>query len=89
MTLNADYYLKDATLQRCFGVDKKIVDCDWKFLSDLRTLKEPREPMPRLEDLIRYLTRPEVYNTWLMLDIKVDNNVQLDAVFHKLMHSID
>lgn len=62
---------QDATLTRCFGIDKKLIDCDWKFLSELRTLKAPHEPMPRLEDLIRYLTEPETQNVWLLLDIKV------------------
>ncbi|KMU81881.1 hypothetical protein CISG_02897 [Coccidioides immitis RMSCC 3703] len=23
----------DATLKRCFGVDKRVIDCDWKCLS--------------------------------------------------------
>jgi glycerophosphoryl diester phosphodiesterase len=64
----------DATLKRCFGEDKKIIDLDWQYLSKLRTLKEPHEPMPRLKDLLEYLTLPGLEDIWVLLDIKVDNN---------------
>lgn len=62
---------QDATLQRCFGVDKKLLDCEWKELEDVRTIREPHEPVPRLEDLIEYLAQPKQANIWLLLDIKV------------------
>ncbi|KAI9883531.1 MAG: hypothetical protein M1823_004695 [Watsoniomyces obsoletus] len=64
----------DATLKRCFGKPEKIVDCDWSYLSSLRTLKEPHEAMPRLKDLLEYLARPGLDDVWVLLDIKVDNN---------------
>jgi len=64
----------DSTLKRCFGVDKKIIDCDWSYLSTLKTLKEPHDSMPRLVDLLSYLDSPGVEHVWLLLDIKVDNN---------------
>jgi len=64
----------DATLKRCFGVDKKIIDCDWKEISDLPTLKEPYERMPRLQELLEYLARPGLEHLWVLLDIKLDNN---------------
>ncbi|KAI1980978.1 hypothetical protein LOZ53_005775 [Ophidiomyces ophidiicola] len=64
----------DSTLKRCFGVDKRVVDCDWKYLSTLRTLKEPHEPLPRLVDLLKYIASPERAHVWILLDIKVDNN---------------
>lgn len=64
----------DADLDRCFGIKKKIIDCDWVELSQLRTLQEPREPMPRLLDLLEYLAQPGLEYIWLLLDIKVDNN---------------
>ncbi|KAI9819724.1 MAG: hypothetical protein M1832_003958 [Thelocarpon impressellum] len=60
----------DATLKRCFGRDEKIIECDWEFLSKLRTKKAPHEPMPRLLDLLEYLASPERAHIWLMLDIK-------------------
>ncbi|KAL6242470.1 gamma-tubulin [Rhinocladiella similis] len=63
----------DATLKRCFGVDKKIADCDWEYISGLRTLREPHEPMPRLLDLVNYLAQPKLAHIWLLLDIKLDN----------------
>ena len=45
-------------LKRCFGRKEKIIDCDYEFLSQIRTLKEPHEPMPRLADLLEYLAQP-------------------------------
>ncbi|TKA58759.1 hypothetical protein B0A49_07303 [Cryomyces minteri] len=64
----------DATLKRCYGRPDKIIDCSWDYLSSLRTLKEPRSPMPRLQDLLEYLASPGLEDIWLMLDIKLDNN---------------
>jgi hypothetical protein len=52
-------------------VDRKIIDCDWEYISGLRTLREPHEPMPRLLDLVEYLAQPEMAQIWLLLDIKV------------------
>lgn len=62
---------QDADLKRCFGRAEKIIDCDWEFLSKLKTLKEPHDSMPRLVDLLRYLTTPGVEDIWVLLDIKV------------------
>lgn len=62
---------QDATLKRCFGTEKKIIDCDWDFLSQQRTLKEPHASMPRLTDLLEYLSTSGLENVWLLLDIKV------------------
>ncbi|KAK2789710.1 hypothetical protein FQN53_001467 [Emmonsiellopsis sp. PD_33] len=64
----------DATLQRCYGINKRIVDCDWRYLSSLRTTRVPFEPMPRLLDLLRYLSSPKRAHVWLLLDIKLDND---------------
>jgi len=63
--------LQDPTLQRCFGVDKKIADCDWKELSEARTLREPHVGMPRLDEFLEYLSQPETAHIWVLLDIKV------------------
>ncbi|KAI9694841.1 MAG: gamma-tubulin [Bathelium mastoideum] len=62
----------DASLKRCFGKDHNIIDCDWKYLSTLKTLKEPHEPMPRLLDLLAFLKKPAYQDLWVLLDIKVD-----------------
>lgn len=62
----------DETLQRCYGNKAKVRDLDWSEISQLRTLREPHEPMPRLIDLLEYLDRPELQDIWLMLDIKVN-----------------
>ncbi|KAI4143230.1 MAG: hypothetical protein L6R39_004655 [Caloplaca ligustica] len=61
----------DATLKRCFGKPDKIIDRDWKYVSEQRTLKEPHEPMPRLDELLRYLASSGQGDTWLLLDLKV------------------
>ncbi|KAF2181903.1 tubulin-domain-containing protein [Zopfia rhizophila CBS 207.26] len=64
----------DKDLKRCFGRSEKLIDCDWEFLSKLRTLKEPHESMPRLTDLLEYLAQPGMEEIWLLLDIKLDND---------------
>jgi hypothetical protein len=62
---------QDKDLKRCFGRQEKIIDCEWEFLSKLKTLKEPHESMPRLADLLEYLAQPGMEEIWVMLDIKV------------------
>jgi glycerophosphoryl diester phosphodiesterase len=61
----------DKDLKRCFGRQEKIIDCEWEFLSKLKTLKEPHESMPRLADLLEYLAQPGMEEIWVLLDIKV------------------
>lgn len=64
----------DKDLKRCFG-DKGVVrDHDWDYLSTLKTLKEPREPMARLLDLLEYLVEPGNESVWVFLDIKIDDS---------------
>lgn len=58
-------------MKRCFGVKKKVVDCDWAELKSLRSLKAPHEPMPRLVDVLEYLRQPSREHIWVLLDIKV------------------
>jgi hypothetical protein len=62
---------QDPTLKRCFGKDEKIADCDWDYLSRLKTLREPHVGMPRLVDLLKWMTEPGIESIWLLLDIKV------------------
>ncbi|KAI4863869.1 PLC-like phosphodiesterase [Hypoxylon rubiginosum] len=64
----------DATLKRCFGFDAKVRDCDWSYLSTLRTLQEPAESLPRLKDLLEYLNEGALEHVWIMLDIKTDDD---------------
>ncbi|KAL6700638.1 PLC-like phosphodiesterase [Trichoderma pleuroticola] len=64
----------DPSLKRCFGVNLLIKDCTWSYLSSLRTVKEPHEPLPRLVDLLEYLVSgPETDKIWVLLDIKIDD----------------
>lgn len=64
----------DVTLKRCYGEPLKVAECDWDYLSKLRTLREPKQPLPRLLDLLEYLAQPEQAHIWLMVDIKTDDN---------------
>jgi phosphatidylglycerol phospholipase C len=69
--LTLGYMLQDATLNRCFGIDELINDCDWEYLSTLWTIREPRERMLRLSDLLDFLNAPSNAHVWVLLDIKV------------------
>ncbi|KAH7356898.1 putative glycerophosphoryl diester phosphodiesterase [Rhexocercosporidium sp. MPI-PUGE-AT-0058] len=64
----------DATLKRCFGLDEKIANCDWSYLQTLRTTRKPHQPIPRLVDLLKYLTKPGLEDIWVLLDIKLDDD---------------
>ncbi|KAK2004208.1 glycerophosphoryl diester phosphodiesterase [Colletotrichum falcatum] len=61
----------DGNLKRCFGVDKKINECDWAYLETLRTVMAPGEGMPRLEDLLVLLAERD--GVWVLLDVKTDD----------------
>src|SRR5690606_6879367 len=63
----------DPSLTRCYGVDRPVRSCPWPFLSGLRTVRPPHEPLPRLVDLLELLARPEHSNIWVLLDIKVND----------------
>ncbi|KAF9882193.1 glycerophosphoryl diester phosphodiesterase [Colletotrichum karsti] len=63
----------DGTLKRCFGVDAKINECDWEYLSTLETMREPRQRMPRLIDLLEFLAEEGREKAWVLLDIKADD----------------
>lgn len=63
--------MQDKDLKRCFGRDELVIDCDWEYLKTLQTLKEPRQYMPRLKDLLEYLAEPGMEDIWILLDIKV------------------
>jgi glycerophosphoryl diester phosphodiesterase len=65
---------QDPDLKRCFGDSLAIVKCDWSYLAQLRTLKAPHEPMPRLSTLLEYLSHPDRSDIWALLDIKIDND---------------
>ncbi|KAJ5657068.1 hypothetical protein N7507_009018 [Penicillium longicatenatum] len=64
----------DASLQRCYGVKKKVTECDWDYLQTLRTVEAPHEPMPRLVDVLEYLRQPGREHIWVLLDIKLNND---------------
>ncbi|KAI5206034.1 PLC-like phosphodiesterase [Aureobasidium subglaciale] len=64
----------DNTLNRCFSRPEKIIDCDWEFIAPLLTTEEPKQHMPRLQDLLEFLVAEERKDVWVLLDIKLDNN---------------
>ncbi|RKL05663.1 hypothetical protein BFJ68_g10570 [Fusarium oxysporum] len=65
---------QDASLKRCFGIDARIGECSWEYLSTLRTVAEPHEPMPRLKDFLQWLAQPKMQDIWVVLDIKLDDD---------------
>ncbi|KAL3481751.1 PLC-like phosphodiesterase [Aspergillus californicus] len=67
----------DASLKRTFGVPRKVADCDWEYLSMLRTVGKAQEPMARLSDLLSYLAEPGSEHMWLLLDIKMHDDPNL------------
>jgi tubulin gamma len=69
-------------LKRCFGRKEKLLDCDYEFVSKLKTLKEPHESMPRLADLLEYLAQPGLEEIWVLLDIKVSLDLGACARLH-------
>jgi len=44
-------------------------------MADLRTLREPHVPPPRLDELLQFLVTPGLEKIWLLLDIKVDFHI--------------
>jgi phosphatidylglycerol phospholipase C len=66
----------DPSLKRCFGVDKKISDCSWDYLSTLQTVAEPKQGLPRLRDLLAWLNKPGMESIWVLLDIKIDDEAE-------------
>ncbi|KAI1845361.1 hypothetical protein JX266_008456 [Neoarthrinium moseri] len=64
----------DATLKRCYGLAERVSACDWTQLSKLRTLREPKQPVARLVDLLEYLAQPAQAHIWLLLDLKMHDN---------------
>lgn len=67
-------------MKRCYGVDKRISECRWDYLSTLMTEREPRQKMPRLKDLLEYMAEPGMEKIWVLLDIKVSSYVKLGNV---------
>lgn len=74
--LKANSFPQDKDLKRCYGVDGLVRDHPWSYLSTLRTLREPRQPMPRLADLLSYLAEPANASVWVLLDIKIDDDAE-------------
>ncbi|KAI8963770.1 PLC-like phosphodiesterase [Daldinia sp. FL1419] len=71
---NVVVLMHDPQLKRCYGDDSKVKDHDWSYLSKLRTVREPPQPMPQLVELLEYLNQPELLHVWIMLDIKRDDD---------------
>ncbi|KAJ6119174.1 hypothetical protein N7523_003454 [Penicillium sp. IBT 18751x] len=77
----------DATLKRCFGINKKVEDCDWDYLRTIRTLKAPQEPMARLVDVLEFMRQPGREHIWILLDIKRSDNP--DIVMKRIAETIE
>ncbi|KFA62393.1 hypothetical protein S40285_06239 [Stachybotrys chlorohalonatus IBT 40285] len=63
----------DGNLKRTFGVDRKVNEVDWEFISGLKSVREPHLGLPRLLDLLQWLAQPGREKTWVLLDIKMDD----------------
>ncbi|TQV94008.1 glycerophosphoryl diester phosphodiesterase [Cordyceps javanica] len=77
----------DASLKRCFGVEKKIASCDWEYISTLKSLRPPHLGMPRLGDVLRLLREEGMDKTWCVLDIKIDDDA--DQLLSSIKHVLD
>ncbi|XWW95874.1 hypothetical protein V2A60_003842 [Cordyceps javanica] len=77
----------DASLKRCFGVEKKISSCDWEYISTLKSLRPPHLGMPRLGDVLRLLREEGMDKTWCVLDIKIDDDA--DQLLSSIKHVLD
>lgn len=62
---------QDDSLNRCYGVDKKISECTWEYLQTLRTVAEPHEKMPNMQEFLEFFAAPENDHVWVLFDIKV------------------
>lgn len=64
----------DPFLDSKFGQPGRIADHDWRDIQGLRTIEKPHEPIPRLIDVLNYLSQPGAQHIWILLEIKVGNN---------------
>ena len=69
-------------MKRCYGVAKKIADCDWEYISTLRSSRSPHVGMPRLSDVLGLLAENGMQKTWCVLDIKVCRIQPPPPLFH-------
>jgi hypothetical protein len=72
--------MQDPSLKRCYGVDKRISECNWDYLSSLQSVREPKQPLPRLSDLLEWLAAPGREEIWLLLDIKVRSHANISSL---------
>ncbi|KAI5291782.1 hypothetical protein KEM54_000018 [Ascosphaera aggregata] len=64
----------DNTIKRCHGVDRKVIDCDWDYLSTLKSIAEPHVAIPRLSDLLQWLAVPEREHIWVYVELKLHDD---------------
>lgn len=70
----------DTDTLRCYGAPGNVWDQDFygpKGMSTFRTVNEPHSKMPTLTEVLALMTEKEWSDKWLLLDIKVDNQVQI------------
>ena len=83
----------DAILKRVYGADIVVEETPFtEGLDQLRTLKG-NEKMPRLKDVLMMIEEHDrkepKRNLWILLDIKLDNNVQLIEAIRNTMDSVN
>lgn len=70
----------DPSTERCYGKLGLVCDQDYygpDGMSTFRTVDPPYSQMPTLREVLVMLQRPEYASKWLLLDIKIDNQVEI------------
>lgn len=70
----------DASTLRCYGKPGNVWDQDFHGdggMSQFTTVDAPHTKMPTLRQVLHLIAREEWRGKWLLLDIKVDNQVQI------------
>ncbi|BFZ58119.1 hypothetical protein PYCC9005_005178 [Savitreella phatthalungensis] len=76
----------DASLKRCYGIDKLVGEVDWfgpGGIASLESVREPKTKMPLLEDVLRVVEGEK--GKWCMLDVKIDNSVEIIEAVGKVL----
>ncbi|ORZ04373.1 PLC-like phosphodiesterase [Absidia repens] len=81
--------MHDLTLQRTTTGTGPVSDHTWfGDIDGLKTKAEPSQPIPRLNDVLDLLIRPEVASKeelYMIVDIKFDNAIEILDRLHKLL----
>lgn len=80
----------DASTLRCYGRPGNVWEQDFhgeKGMSSFVTVGKPYSKMPTLTEVLDLMTRKEWSDKWLLLDIKVDNQLQIIEALEETLKS--